>query len=90
MDLYNDYKVKGAPADVSAFVSAAEASGADVTPVRTLDGISYVYIRSKNALNVPGNLLKTGAQLSDALVGVFYDTYPVSDSETIDAESSAS
>lgn len=73
MTSYNEYKVKGMPDDISSFVSASKTAGADITPVRTLDGVSYVFVRCTQALSPPTNLSLTGPELSDALVGIFYD-----------------
>ncbi|MCH4024085.1 MAG: hypothetical protein LKH33_06830 [Acetobacter sp.] len=73
MTSYNEYKVKGTPDDISSFVSTSKTAGADITPVRTLDGVSYVFVRCTQALSPSTNLSLTGPELSDALVGVFYD-----------------
>lgn len=72
-----DYKLNG-PADaVAALVFLKDGKtprkGFQVIGPRTLDGLSYVNVRTDNNLTVPKGIQATSPELSSALIGDWYE-----------------
>lgn len=74
-----DYKVKGTQEVISDLIYSDETTSTlkpslQVIGPRVLDGIAYVNIRTDEDLDISGaGISQTGPELSDAVVGVWYD-----------------
>lgn len=70
-----DYLWNGPEATVASAIYEADGktlkSGYSVIGPRTLDGISYVNLRTDATLTLPAGLSETGEQLSIALIGTW-------------------
>lgn len=70
-----DYLWNGPEATVASAIYEADGktlkSGYSVIGPRTLDGISYVNLRTDATLTLPTGLSETGEQLSIALIGTW-------------------
>lgn len=71
------YKWKGQPDTISDLIYQEDGktlkSGLEVIGPRTLDGVSYVNIRTDQSLTLPDGAAETGSELSDAVVGIWYE-----------------
>jgi hypothetical protein len=71
------YKWKGQPEMIGALIYQEDGktlkSGLEVIGPRTLDGVSYVNIRTDQPLTLPDGAAETGPELSDAVVGIWYE-----------------
>lgn len=78
-----DYKWKGTPEAISNVIYQNDGktlkNGLQVIGPRTLDGISYVNIRTNQTLTAPEGVTDTGPELSDVIVGVWYDPSSIVD-----------
>ena len=74
-----DYKLKGTQEVISGLIYSDETTSTlkpslQVIGPRVLDGIAYVNIRTDEDLDISGTgISQTGPELSDAVVGVWYD-----------------
>lgn len=70
-----DYLWNGPEATVASAIYESDGktlkSGYSVIGPRTLDGISYVNLRTDATLTLPAGLIVTGEQLSEALIGTW-------------------
>lgn len=63
-----DYRFYGPPASVANAIGSEDHLGP-----ATLDGISYVNVRTDKPFTVPDDCKETGPELSAAILGVWYD-----------------
>lgn len=67
----------GPPDLVKSAADEALSKGDSALGPRTLDGVSYVNIRSKDGQgSIPEGCVQTGPQLSQALLGMWFDAIP--------------
>lgn len=85
-----DYLWNGPEATVASAIYEADGktlkSGYSVIGPRTLDGISYVNLRTDATLTLPAGLSVTGKQLSEALIGTWA---PATTDATVTSDTSA-
>lgn len=88
-----DYLWSGPEAVVASVIYEADGktlkSGYSVIGPRTLDGISYVNLRTDATLTLPAGLSETGEQLSTALIGTWAPATVTTTDTTVASNTSA-